>query len=76
MAAFHDISLSMRASDAVRVSPRADEHSLNRETLLLSLYRRPRKSRVVIPGRALARTRNLAPHQLRIPGSSLRDAPE
>jgi hypothetical protein len=76
MAAFHDISLSMRASDAVRVSPRADERSLNRETLLLSLYRRPRKSRVVIPGRALARTRNLAPRQLRIPGSSLRDAPE
>jgi hypothetical protein len=34
MAAFHDISLSMRASDAVRVSLRADERSLNRGTFV------------------------------------------
>jgi hypothetical protein len=32
MAAFHDIFLSVRASDAGRVSPRADERSLNRGT--------------------------------------------
>jgi hypothetical protein len=32
MAAFHDISLSMRASDAGRFSPRRDERSVNQES--------------------------------------------
>ena len=76
IAAFHDIVLSVRASDAERVSPRADERSLNRGTLAATARSSSRRKRVVIPGRALARTRNLAPHRLRIPGSSLRDVPE
>ncbi len=49
IAAFHG-HLPLRASDAKRFSPRADERSLNRGTLLLSLYRRPRESGVVIRG--------------------------
>jgi len=44
MAAFHDISLSVRASDAERVSPRADERPLNRGTSAAIALSSPRES--------------------------------
>ena len=47
MAAFHDIFLSVRASDAERVSPRRDERSVNRESQLQRAITPPGRHRGV-----------------------------
>ena len=47
VAAFHDIFLSVRASDAERVSPRRDERSVNRESQLQRAITPPGRHRGV-----------------------------